>query len=136
MVAVRLHLAQDRLLWDSSLILVASWNSLRRWAGQGLLFDLSIGKLRPRRAKSLHFPSLYIPEKDEMRGLLASGLEVLAYATVGLHCFLSAPWPDRAGILMRRCLFWSLMLTSGIPVPYQVDTFVLLGATFPEGLEP
>lgn len=100
----RLHLAQNRLLRDSLFILShCFWNSKGRSAGQVLLFALSIGKLSLRRADRWYFPSLYIPEKNKMRGLLASGLEVLACTEVGLCCFLSEPWSDRAGILMKPC---------------------------------
>lgn len=68
-----------------------------------MLFALSIGKLRLRRADRWCFPSLYIPEKNKIRGLLAQGLEVLVCAMVGLRCFLSEHWSDRAGILIKTC---------------------------------
>lgn len=109
----RLHLAQDRLLRDSLFILsrcflepqgqVGRAGGQGRWEGQVLLFALSIGKLRLRRADRWYFPSLYVREKNKRRGLLASGLEVLACAEVGLCCFLSDPWSDRAEILMKPC---------------------------------
>lgn len=71
-VTLRLHLAQDRPLGDSSFIRslclsrqlgwVGGWD---RWAGQVLFFALSIGKLRLRRAEKTFVPSEFAHSSEE-----------------------------------------------------------------------